>query len=158
MKTFRISWFFTLLLLLAGCNQKDDVYEIFASGQTWHWSGSYNTSDWKSDNNNYTPTLTRDELARINDDQDKYTIIFKEYGTVEGKGGSFTFTGTWSANGDDQSFSIQLKPNGNRSGLDKTFYDEISSAKFYRGSSRLIKLFNLDKNHYIQFYPKGFND
>lgn len=102
--------------------------------------------------------MTRDELARINDDQDKYTIIFKEDGTVEGKGGSFTFTGTWSANGDDQSFSIQLKPNGNRSGLDKTFYDEISSAKFYRGSSRLIKLFNLDKNHYIQFYPKGFND
>ena len=22
----------------------------------------------------------------------------------------------------------------------------------------LGKLFNLDKNHYIQFYPKGFND
>ncbi|WP_303911579.1 DUF4847 family protein [Bacteroides mediterraneensis] len=156
MKIFKISWFFTLLLLLAGCN-KDDVHEIFSSGQTWHWSGSYSTSDWKDDNN-CTSTLTRDELARINDDQDKYTIIFKEDGTVEGKGSSFTFIGTWSANGDDQSFSIQLKPNGNRSGLDKTFYDEISSAKFYRGSSRLIKLFNLDKNHYIQFYPKGFND
>ena len=57
-------------------------------------------------------------------------------------------------NGEDQSFSIQLKPSGNRSGLDKTFYDEISNAKFYRGSSRTIKLFNLDKNHYIQFILK----
>lgn len=28
MKTFRLYWFFTLLLLLAGCNQKDDVNEI----------------------------------------------------------------------------------------------------------------------------------
>jgi hypothetical protein len=157
MKTFKIYWFFTLLLLLAGCNQKDDVHEIFSNGQTWHWSGSYSTSDWKDDNN-FNSTLTRDELAKINDDQDKYNIIFKEDGTVEGNGSNFTFTGTWSANGDDQSFSIQLKPNGNRSGLDKTFYDKISSAKFYRGSSRLIKLFNLDKNHYIQFYPKGFNN
>ena len=47
MKTFRLYWFFTLLLLLAGCNQKDDVNEIFSSGQTWHWSNSYSTSDWK---------------------------------------------------------------------------------------------------------------
>lgn len=51
MKTFKIYWFFTLILLLAGCNQKDDVHEIFSSGQTWHWSGSYSTSDWKDDNN-----------------------------------------------------------------------------------------------------------
>lgn len=157
MKTFKIYWCFTLLLLLAGCNPKDDVYEIFASGQTWHWSGSYDTSNWKDDND-FHSTLKPEELATINKDQDKYTIIFKEDGTVEGNGSSFTFTGTWSANGDDQSFSIQLKPNGTRSGLDKTFYDEITNAKFYRGSSRLIKLFNLDKNHYIQFYPKGFNN
>lgn len=157
MKTFRLYWFFTLLLLLTGCNQKDDVNEIFSSGQTWHWSNSYSTSDWKDDNN-FNSTLTRDEAAKINDSQDSYNIIFKEDGTVEGNGSNFSFTGTWSANGEDQSFSIQLKPSGNRSGLDKTFYDEISNAKFYRGSSRTIKLFNLDKNHYIQFYPKGFND
>ena len=144
-------------LLLTGCNQKDDVYEIFASGQTWHWSNSYSTSDWKDDNN-FNSTLTRDEVAKINDSQDSYNIIFKEDGTVEGNGSNFSFTGTWSANGKDHSFSIQLKPSGNRSGLDKTFYDEISNAKFYRGSSSTIKLFNLDKNHYIQFYPKGFND
>lgn len=157
MKTFRLYWFFTLLLLLTGCNQKDDVNEIFSSGQTWHWSNSYSTSDCKDDNN-FNSTLTRDEVAKINDSQDSYNIIFKEDGTVEGNGSNFSFTGTWSANGEDQSFSIQLKPSGNRSGLDKTFYDEISNAKFYRGSSRTIKLFNLDKNHYIQFYPKGFND
>ena len=59
--------------------------------------------------------------------QDSYNIIFKEDGTVEGNGSNFSFTGTWSANGEDQSFSIQLKPSGNRSGLDKTFYDEISN-------------------------------
>lgn len=157
MNTFKIYCLFTLLLLLTSCNQKDDVHEIFSSGQTWHWSCSYSTSDWKDDNNS-SSTLTRDELARINESQDAYNIIFKEDGTVEGNGSNFTFTGTWSANGDDHSFSVQLKTNGNLSGLDKTFHDEISNAKFYRGNSRFIKLFNLDKNHYIQFYPKGFND
>lgn len=96
MKTFRLYWFFTLLLLLAGCNQKDDVNEIFSSGQTWHWSNSYSTSDWKDDNN-FNSTLTRDEVAKINDSQDSYNIIFKEDGTVEGNGSNFSFTGTWSA-------------------------------------------------------------
>ena len=47
MKTFRLYWFFTLLLLLTGCNQKDNVHEIFSSGQTWHWSNPYSTSDWQ---------------------------------------------------------------------------------------------------------------
>lgn len=63
MKTFRLYWFFTLLLLLTGCNQKDNVHEIFSSGQTWHWSNSYSTSDWKDDNN-FNSTLTRDEVAK----------------------------------------------------------------------------------------------
>ena len=108
MKTFRLYWFFTLLLLLTGCNQKDDVNEIFSSGQTWHWSNSYSTSDWKDDNN-YNSTLTRDEVAKINDSQDSYNIIFKEDGTVEGNGSNFSFTGTWSANGEDQSFFYPVK-------------------------------------------------
>lgn len=82
MKTFKIYRFFMLLLLLAGCNQEDDVHEIFSSGQTWHWSGSYSTSDWKDDNN-FNSTLTRDELAKINDDQNKYNIILKK--TVQWK-------------------------------------------------------------------------
>ena len=82
MKTFRLYWFFTLLLLLTGCNQKDNVHEIFSSGQTWHWSNSYSTSDWKDDNN-FNSTLTRDEVAKINDSQDSYNIIFKEDGTTE---------------------------------------------------------------------------
>lgn len=157
LKYFCYTLCIALSTLFCSCNQEDDVYEIFASGQTWHWSGSYKTKDWTNDND-YDATLKPEELTKINESQDKYTIIFKEDGTVEGNGDSFTFTGTWSANGNDQSFSIQLKPNGNRSGLDKIFYDEINSAKFYRGNSKFIKLFNLDKNQFIQFYPKGFNN
>mgnify|MGYP007132859303 CR=1 FL=1 len=77
MKTFRLYWFFTLLLLLAGCNQKDDVNEIFSSGQTWHWSNSYSTSDWKDDNK-FNSTLTRDEVAKINDSRTATTSFSRK--------------------------------------------------------------------------------
>ena len=153
-------WICLLAILpfaLCGCNQEDDINEIFASGQTWHWSNSYNTSNWENDNEANDP-LNREKMQHINQNQNAFNIVFEEDGTVTGNGENFSFTGTWSANGDDHSFFIRLTTQGTPSGLDKTFYDEISTAKFYRGSSILLKLFNADKNHFIQFYPLGFAD
>lgn len=142
-----------LTILLSGCNQEDDVFEIFASGQTWHWIGSYDTNNWEDDNKS-TLTLTRNELAQITKDKEKYVIRFSKDGTVEGQGNAFTFTGTWSANGKDRSFSIRINANRTPSGLDKTYFDEINNAKFYRGDSRnFIKLFDIDKKHFIQLCP-----
>lgn len=143
--------------LLCSCNQEDDVFEIFANGQTWHWSGSYDTSNWKDDNKG-TLTLSVDDVANINKDPSNFIIQFSDDGTLSGNGEAFTFTGKWSADGSDQSFSISLSPNRTPTGRDKTFYDEISNARFYRGDARLIKLFNADKNHFIQFYPVGFRN
>ncbi|WP_300726239.1 DUF4847 family protein [uncultured Bacteroides sp.] len=155
-------YIFYLLMILpflaCGCNQEDDVNEIFANGQIWHWSGSYDTSNWKDDNN-YKLTLNRSDLEKISKDQNVYNIQFVDDGTVTGNGQSFTFSGTWSADGgDSHAFYINIKPNRTPSGLDATFFDEISNAKFYRGDSKVIKLVNMAKNHYIQFYPKGFRD
>lgn len=141
-----------LAVLASGCLE-DDVFEIFASGQTWHWSSSYDTSDWEDDNKG-TSTLSYTEISQVNGNQDAYIIIFSDDGTVEGRGSSFSFTGKWSADGSDHSFSVTLTASGTPSGLDKTFYEEIGNAKFYRGNSTLLKLFNEDKNHFIQFYPK----
>ncbi|CCZ69327.1 DUF4847 family protein [Bacteroides gallinaceum] len=157
MRKYGLYIWLCMATLLCGCNQEDDVFEIFASGQTWHWSGSYDTTNWQDDNN-YTLTTSKDDLEQINKDPDKFIIQFAEDGSVTGQGESFTFTGTWSADGNDRSFSVRLTPNHTPSGRDKTFYDEISNAHFYRGDSQLIKLFNADKNHYIQFYPVGFRN
>lgn len=138
-----------LAFLLYGCNE-DDVFEIFANGQTWYWSSSYDTTNWEDDNK-WDMTLSIDDVARINSTKDSYYIRFSDDGTVEGKGNAITFSGRWSANGEDHSFSINIKSDRTPSGLDKTFFDEISNAKFYRGDATLIKLFNIDKNHFIQF-------
>lgn len=155
--TRTIKYIFTLIVLsiaLCGCNQEDDVFEIFANDKTWHWSGSYTTTNWKDDNN-YKLNLNIDDLSQINKRTDYYNIIFEENGNVSGKGENFTFKGTWNAMSKDKSFYINIQTQGNISGLDKTFYDAIKSANFYRGDSKCIKLFNSNKSEYIQFYPLG---
>ena len=55
MRKYGLYIWLCMATLLCGCNQEDDVFEIFASGQTWHWSGSYDTTNWQDDNN-YTLT------------------------------------------------------------------------------------------------------
>lgn len=155
--TRTIKYIFTLIVLsiaLCGCSQEDDVFEIFANDKTWHWSGSYTTTNWKDDNN-YKLNLNIDDLSQINKKTDYYNIIFEENGNVSGKGENFTFKGTWNAMSKDKSFYINIQTQGNISGLDKTFYDAIKSANFYRGDSKCIKLFNSNKSEYIQFYPLG---
>ena len=62
-----------LPLILCGCNQEDDIMEIFANGQTWHWSSSYTTSDWEDDNKG-TSSLTQSEIRQINENADVYII------------------------------------------------------------------------------------
>ncbi len=154
------NWIYLLAalpLIFCGCNQEDDINEIFASGQTWHWSNSYNTSNWEN-NNEASDPLSGEQVRHINQNQNAFNIVFEQDGSVIGNGENFSFTGTWSADGKDHSFFIKLTTQGTPSGLDKIFYDEISTAKFYRGNSTLLKLFNADRNHFIQFYPLGFAD
>lgn len=157
---------FVLLTAVLGfsfsaCNQEDDVNEIFASGQTWHWSSSYDTSNWEDDNK-VTETLSTSDKQYINSSerQGVFIIQFSDDGTVEGKGESFNFSGTWSANGKDNSININVKADRtpNAGSRDAKFFSEITSARYYRGDSRLIKLFEGNKKHFIQFYQVGFRN
>lgn len=161
MRNFIFLLLSTMLMSLAGCSTGDDVNEIFADGQTWHWSGSYDTSNWKDDNK-FTSTLQKEDLEVINSSskQDVFVLVFEDNGQVSGKGESFTFSGTWSANGKENSISINIKANRtpNAGSRDATFFNEINEAKFYRGDSKFIKLFDANKKHYIQFYPIGFRN
>ena len=88
MRKYGLYIWLCMATLLCGCNQEDDVFEIFASGQTWHWSGSYDTTNWQDDNN-YTLTTSKDDLEQINKDPDKFIIQFAEDGSVTGQGESF---------------------------------------------------------------------
>lgn len=147
---------FILPFLLCGCNQEDDIYEIFTT-DTWHWNASYTTTNWEDDNNaKLHIDLTNEKVYDINMDPNIYIIKFEEDGTFAAKGSNISFTGMWSADPKDHSFGISsVKLQGNPSGLDKMFYDEIRTAEFYRGSSILLKLFNSAKNEFIQLHPQS---
>ena len=161
MRTIYLVLLTILPIFLGSCDNGDDVNEIFASGQTWHWSGSYDTSNWKDDNK-YTSTLKQADLEVINSSnkQNVFIVKFENDGTVSGAGESFTFSGKWSADGNENSISIQVKASKtpNAGSRDATFFKEISEAQFYRGDSKFIKLFDSNKKHYIQFYPIGFRN
>lgn len=145
-----------LPLLLSGCNQEDDIYEIFTS-DTWHWNATYTTTNWEDDNNaKLHINLNSEKVYDINKDPNIYIIKFENDGNFSAKGNSISFTGNWGANPKDHSVSItNIKLQGNAAGLDKMFYDGIRTATFYRGSSLLLKLFNSAKNEFIQFHPQS---
>lgn len=147
---------FVLPLLLCGCNQEDDILEIFTS-DTWHWNASYSTTNWKDDNNaKLHINLDYEKVSDINRNPNMYIIKFEEDGSFKAKGNSIEFTGLWSANPEDHSISItNVKLHGNANGLDKMFYDEIRNSSFYRGDNLVLKLFNSAKNEFIQLHPQN---
>lgn len=161
MRNYYLLFLVTMSVFIGGCSQEDDVNEIFASGQTWHWSGSYDTTNWENDNK-FTSTLSQDDLKYINAEkqQEVFIIQFDDEGKVTGKGEGFSFSGTWSADGKDNTFHLSIKTSKtpNAGSRDATFLNEITEAQFYRGDSKIIKLFDGTKKHFIQFYPIGFRN
>lgn len=141
-----------MAVMLCGCNQEDDIDEIFTSN-TWHWSLSGTTTNWKDDNN-FKPITSKEEQFEINKDRNIYTIKFEKDGNFKAKGNSIEFKGMWSADPKDHSVQISnVQIHGNAAGLDRMFYNEICNAQFYRGSSLLLKLLDSNKKEFIQFYP-----
>lgn len=77
MKTFKY-FFYTLFITLSsflyGCNQEDDIYEIFDSG-VWQLVNYYTGGDWESNNDRYArPAYTE---AQDLESLSKITITFK---------------------------------------------------------------------------------
>lgn len=142
-----------ICLLLAACTQEDDISEIFASGQRWHWSSSYVTEDWDKEG---APTLTFDESATVNavTNRDAFIVTFSPDGTVKGAGQHFTFNGSWTAEGKDRTMEMRLTPSSTPAGLDKVFFDQLRQARFYRGDARLLKLFDKEKRTYLLLYAQ----
>ena len=95
MKTFKY-FFYTLFITLSsflyGCNQEDDIYEIFDSG-VWQLVNYYTGGDWESNNDRYArPAYTE---AQDLESLSKITITFKNDGTFTGTLEGGTFEGKW---------------------------------------------------------------
>lgn len=140
---------FTLPLLISGCKQEDDVFEIFSSGK-WRVNNYYTDCNWK--NLAYKPGkpvfTTENDLKIIN----SYTVVFEKDGTMNGEIDGGTFTAMWSANPKDRSFSItDIKATISLSGRNLEYINRLKNIKFYQGDSKTMQLAPQDRTTYIQF-------
>lgn len=148
MKLKHILYLIWTLPLLWGCNNEDNVDEIFVSG-TWNVGNFYNGGDWDKLNDGARPAYTKeDDLKALN----YLTVTFLEDGTLQGRMNNGTFTAHWKANGEDRTISItQLRTTATPSGKSKQLVEALENAAYYKGDSKVLKLAPQNKKSYVQF-------
>lgn len=138
-----------LPLILCGCNQEDDVFEIFSSGQ-WRVNNYYTDCNWNNLANKPGNAVfkTVEDLKTIN----SFTVIFDDNGTMKGEIDGGTFTANWNADPKDRSFSItNINASISLSGKNLEFINRLKNVRFYQGDSMTMQLAPQDKTTYIQF-------
>lgn len=146
---------YTLLMLplLWSCNNEDDVEEIFASG-TWYVLNYYTKADWDQPGKGeprYKPD-SKEGIAAL-EVISKFALTFKDDGTFDGSMQNSTFSGTWEADGKNQTVYLTLKGKPNTStAYNKEFIEFLQNVVFYQGDSKnYLILGPEDKRSFIQF-------
>lgn len=142
------------LLSLGGCNDEDDVNEIF-TGKTWKLTYIGSTDDWTDLSTGVNLNDYHEEKRPVR----AYTVIFYE-GSVRITGGENTvWTGTWWADGENNTFHIDIseKQGEGSTANERTFLQAVAEACYYRGSSVLLRLFDIERSGFVQFSPLGNN-
>ena len=148
MKLKHLLYLILALPLFWGCNNEDNVDEIFASS-TWNVGNFYNGGDWNKLNDGARPKYTKEEDFKA---LNYLTVTFMEDGTIQGRMNNGSFTANWKANGDDRTISItQLKTTATPSGKSKELIEALKNAAYYKGDSKVLKLAPQDKKSYVQF-------
>lgn len=154
LKYFCYTLCIVLSSLLYGCNQEDDINEIFDSG-VWQLVNYYTGGDWNSNNDRYArPAYTTpQDLETLG----KITITFDSDGTFNGTLDGGTFEGKWQANPKDRSFAVigEIKASISLSGKNAEFIKKLKLASYYKGNSRgFLQLAPDARTTYMQFTHK----
>lgn len=131
---------FLLLPVLSGCNDTDDVQQIF-TGKTWKLNyittknGHEMFNFWDND------TAAREESMKRLRESGTYQINFSGTTTDDIINGNINGTliianinGTWSANARSQDFSAAVKSGSEKDILAKKFIEILNKADSYSGS------------------------
>lgn len=144
---------FSLLPLLSGCDNEDDVIGIF-TGKPWKLSRLAN----KDSNRQFYSGLCKDEEAeRKSRDflkiEGNFTLNFEGSDvngelmgtTVTGHGIHSNADGTWKADGKSQSLSLNVKINDSESDpLGKAFISGLQNVYKYEGDANSLTLYFKD--------------
>ena len=151
MKTFShtIRWCILLLLpfLTGGCNQEDNIEEIFCSGQ-WYLVNFFDTTNWESTSSHGdTPVITKPETSNKN----QITITFNSDGRVKGTLANGEFTAKWQGDPSTRTVSItKINTTITPQGTSKDFINRLGQVRYYKGDSRTLQLAPEARNTYIQ--------
>lgn len=150
MKIKNILYVIISLIINVSCAPKDDIRGIFVD-KTWKMSNICECKNMKDDGK---PTLSQEEVDFVNSNY--FTITFKE-STFTGRASNATFSGTWSAQDKNNSFSIYIdKINGTEnSAIGLQFISLLQNSKFYVGDYLALKLYNGECNKYLLFRPSN---
>lgn len=144
------------LPLLSSCNNTDDLTEIF-TGKTWKMSRLTN----KGSESPFYPGIWDSQEAMdrsLNQlkQEGNFTLRFEGNeldgemigATLSGRGINTSFTGTWNADGKNQSLTLSLKTNGATEGdpLAKAFINGLRNVYKYEGDANSLTLFYKDKD------------
>lgn len=143
-----ISLIMLLPILLGGCDQEDDIMEIFVSGK-WQLVNYYTGGSWDDWNNTGKPAYTNQaDLEELLD----LSVTFDDDGTFDGTISGGTFEGKWKANPSDRSFSVtgDIKTSIKVSGKNAEFINRLKQAKFYKGDSNLLQLAPKERTTFMQ--------
>lgn len=156
----------TALPMLCGCNNEDDVVEIF-TGKTWKLSKI--SAEGSNKQFNYWPNDNAEGAAfqqsmALLKSADNFVINFSggeinntTNGTFSGKGVNATFNGTWQANGETHKLSMNTKVTGNESDvLAKAFINGLQNVIRYEGDANNLFIYFNDGQtiKYMGFTPK----
>lgn len=154
------------LPLLCGCNNEDDVAEIF-TGKTWKLSkisaegSNIQFNYWSNDNAEGTAFQKSMALLKSTDN---FTIGFTGGeinnvvgGTFSGKGVVATFNGKWQADGESHQLNMSTTLNGTETDiLAKAFVNGLQNVIRYEGDANNLFIYFKDGQtvKYMGFTPK----
>ena len=147
---------FSLLPLLSGCDNEDDVIGIF-TGKTWKLSRLTN----KGSNAQFYPNLwnnneeeMKKSLDKLYNQKSTFTLNFEGTEldgelmgtTVNGQGINSSVNGTWKADGASGSLSISVKVTGaaESDALAKAFISGLQNVYKYEGNANSLTLYFKD--------------
>ena len=151
MKLKHILYILCAIPFLWGCNDEDDINEIFASGP-WYVVNYFTKADWNKRNGEPVYKLDTSEGQETLKVVQRFTLTFSDDGTFQGTMQSATFEGNWSADGKARSIRLMVKGTPNISSrLNKELIETLKNVVYYQGDSNVLMLGPSDKRSYIQF-------
>lgn len=147
LQSIKLCTLFMLSFLMGGCNQEDNIEEIFCSGQ-WYLVNFFETTNWESTNSHGDkPLITTPETSNKN----RISITFYDDGSVKGILADGEFTAQWQGDASTRTVTItSVKTSTNPNGTSKEFIERLKQIHYYKGDSRTLQLAPESRTTYIQ--------